>query len=114
MGILVEFNPDLALREYGSSGRLPEECLPENIEVGSIYEFLKKGQRNYWLDGAIPLCTTSGNGRLSRPIAAISILESTHIKIDEDKIWTSGSYGVHAIFDPKESEIHFEGMEWVK
>ncbi len=114
MGISVEFNPDLALREYGSSGRLPEECLPEKIEVGGIYEFLKKGQRNYWLNGAIPLCTTSRESRLSRPIAAISILESTHTKNEGDEIWTLGYYGVHALFNPADSIVHFEGMEWVK
>ncbi len=114
MGISIEFNPDIALRKYGSSNRLPEECLPKKIEVGEIYEFLKKGQRNYWLKGAIPLCITSGRGKLSRPIAAVSILESTHLKREKDEIWTSGFYGVHAIFDPNEPTVHFESMEWIR
>lgn len=114
MDILVEFNPDLALHRYNSEGRMPEECLPKKIEVGGIYEFLKKGQRNYWLEGAIPLCATSGNGNLSRPIAAISILEATHMKLEDHEIWTLGFYGVHAIFDIKDLTIHFEGMEWVR
>lgn len=37
MGIKVEFNPDLALRdmaEYKKGNRKIEECLPENMEAG--------------------------------------------------------------------------------
>ena len=181
MGIVIEFNPDLALRSYGSKGRHPEECLPKKIERGGIYKFLKQGQRNYWLEGAIPLCTTEGNGRLSRPLAAISILEAKHTKHEDQKhdapphpeglpfeqirlrrsgvwqrrschqkprvsdcrreqqfsrfgcsgsdrtfkgavsvsprhgkIWTTGLYGVHALFDLSNLKIHFEGMEWIR
>ena len=36
------------------------------------------------------------------------------MKIAEGEIWTSGSYLVHAIFNPAESTVHFEGMEWIK
>ena len=114
MGIVIEFNPDLALRSYGSKGRHPEECLPKKIERGGIYKFLKQGQRNYWLEGVIPLCTTEGNGHLSRPLAAISILEATKSKQDDGKIWTAGLYKVHALFDPSDLEIHFERMEWIR
>src|SRR3990167_5091779 len=55
MGIKIEFNPDFALRPYNTSGRLPEECLPERLEEEKIYCFLKEGQRNYWLEGEVPL-----------------------------------------------------------
>jgi len=47
MGIEAEYNPDFALRAFGTSGRLPEECLPEKLEQFHGYHFLKKGQRNY-------------------------------------------------------------------
>ncbi len=50
MGIQVEFNPDLALRAFGTEGREWEECLPEELIRGEVYLFLKKGQRNYWLE----------------------------------------------------------------
>ena len=51
MGIQIEFNPDLALRKFGTSSRLEEECLPKILEVGKVYQFFKKRQRNYWLEG---------------------------------------------------------------
>ena len=44
MGIAVEFNPDLALRHinhFKRGERLIEECIPENLEAGEIYNFLK-------------------------------------------------------------------------
>ena len=52
MGIQTEYNPDLALRditEFKNGNRKNEECIPENLESGQIYEFLKEGQRNYWI-----------------------------------------------------------------
>ena len=49
MGIQVEFNPDLALRGFGTKGRLEVECLPERLEAGKLCRFLKRGQRNYCL-----------------------------------------------------------------
>ena len=82
MGIIVEFNPNLALREHGTSGRLEEECVPKNLERGGRYRFLKEGQRNYWLEGEIPLRITEGNQKLSRPIASVVILEATHFTKD--------------------------------
>ncbi len=54
MGIAVEFNPDLTPRNYNEhkeGRRKIEECLPEKLGEGKIYDFLKSGQRNYWLDG---------------------------------------------------------------
>ena len=56
MGIKVEFNPDLALRnisEFKNGNRKIEECITEDIEAGKIYPFLKKEQRLYlavWRD----------------------------------------------------------------
>jgi hypothetical protein len=101
MGIQIEFNPDLALRSYDkflSGERKLEECLPENLTVGETYGFLKEGQRNYWLDGELPLLITKGGGDLSLPIASIIILEATHFKND-GKNYTKGRYLVKEVFD---------------
>ena len=96
MGIKVEFNPDLALRAFGTPDRLVEECLPESFSIGAVYEFLKEGQRNYWLEGEIPLLRTEGNQRLSMPLASITILEATHFILGS-KPYTKGKYRINSI-----------------
>ena len=114
MGIQVEFNPDLALRnisEFKNGNRKEEECIPENLEKGKIYLFLKEGQRNYWLDGEIPLIETKGNQNLSRPRASILILEATHFT-ENGKVYTRGRYKIIEVFD--DDNIHFEGFNKVK
>nr|MDD3719740.1 hypothetical protein [Candidatus Gracilibacteria bacterium] len=118
MGIQVEFNPDLALRDisfFENGERKTEECIPKTLEIGKTYEFLKKGQRNYYLldDEPIPLIKTEGNQILSRPYAAIQILEATHFNMN-GQIWTRGKYKVLEIFDIKNPEIHFEGFQSIK
>lgn len=120
MGIKVEFNPDLALRnisEYKNGRRKIEECIPENLEAGKIYDFLKSGQRLFWLsdsefwgNGQLPLCETSGKEELSRPLAGIKILEVTHF-LENGEIWTKGKYQVIEIFDKNNPKIHFEGCK---
>jgi len=110
MGIKVEFNPDLALRnisEYKKGNRKAEECFPDPLEPGKEYDFLKKGQRNYWLEGEIPLLETKGNESLSRPKASIQILESTHF-LSDGELWTHGKYKVIEVFQG--SKIHFESL----
>jgi hypothetical protein len=113
MGIKIEFNPDLALRKYRTPNRLEAECLPEEIFKGNIYEFLKEGQRNYWLEGELPLLETKGDEQLSRPLASIIILEATHFK-KESKIYTRGVYQVKEVYNVDNPEIHFEGMNKIK
>lgn len=111
MGIQVEFNPDLALRSYDKftkGERSSEECIPEKIETGKTYEFLKEGQRNYWLDGELPLLVTEGDGKLSLPIASIIILEVTQFN-DGGKIYTRGKYSVKEVFT--DSLPHFNGYK---
>jgi hypothetical protein len=110
MGISVEFNPDLALRdisEYQKGHRKIEECIPENLEVGQAYAFLKRGQRNYWMHGEIPLIETRGDGELSRPRASIQILEATHF-VENGEMWTKGKYTVIEVFSG--DQIQFEGL----
>ena len=117
MGINIEFNPDLALRhhsEYREGNRKIEECLPERMEVGKNYKFLKKGQRNYWLKGEIPLLETKGSENLSRPLASIVIQEATHYLEDDNVVYTAGTYKIVEIFDPNSEEIHFEGYERIR
>jgi len=113
MGIQVEFNPDLALRdisEFKKGNREEEECIPENLEVEKEYPFLKKDQRNYWLFGELPLLETKGNGVLSRPKASIVIIEATHFLINKE-IYTKGKYKVIEVF--KDNKIYFEGFDGV-
>ncbi|MCK9379003.1 MAG: hypothetical protein M0P97_02570 [Candidatus Moranbacteria bacterium] len=122
MGIVVEFNPDLALRdisEHKSGKRKIQECVPENLKVGEVFEFLKKGQRLYWLSdsefwggGQIPLCKTGGDEKLSRPIASIKILEATHF-LKNGEIWTKGKYRVVDVFDENDPKINFESLRRV-
>jgi len=113
MGILVEFNPDLALRDishFKEGKRKIEECIAENLEEGKVYSFLKEGQRNYWLLGEIPLLETKGNQVLSAPKASIIILEAIHF-VENDKTYTKGRYRVIEIF--KDNQIHFNGFNKV-
>lgn len=109
MGIRVEFNPDLALRDISEikNGRSPEECFPEKLEAGKVYNFLKKDQRNYWMFGEVPLIETRGGEKLSRPRASIRILEATHFVKDGD-MWTRGKYEVVEVFH--DENIQFEGL----
>lgn len=114
MGIITEFNPDLALRniiEFKKGNREKEECISENLEVGKIYSFLKSGQRHYWLHGEIPLLETKGEGKLSRPKASIIILEVTHF-LEKEEVYTKGKYKVIEVF--KDNKIHFEGFNKIR
>lgn len=110
MGIQVEFNPDLALRnisEHKKGNRKEAECIPEPLETGKTYSFLKCGQRFYWLHGELPLLETKGEGNLSKPLASIAIEEVTHILIDGE-VWTKGKYTVTEIFT--DTSLHFNGF----
>jgi len=111
MGIKVEFNPDLALRnisELKNGNRKLEECIPEDIGAGKEYKFLKKGQRNYWMEGELPLLETKGNAVLSTPFASIKIVEATHFIDQEGGICTRGKYNVIEVFN--DDKIHFNGF----
>lgn len=114
MGISVEFSPELALRnfeQFKAWNCRKEECIPEKLEVGKEYEFLKRGQRVYWLEGECPLVETKGNGVVSRPKASIIITEIRHL-VEEGKIATRGKYRVIEVFN--DDKIHFESCQKVK
>ncbi|MFA5871894.1 MAG: hypothetical protein WC858_04195 [Parcubacteria group bacterium] len=113
MGIKVEFNPDLALRdisEFKAGRRKEEECIPENLKEGKTYPFLKKDQRNYWMHGEVPLLETKGNEVLSRPKASIVILEATHFA-ENGQMFTKGKYRVIEVF--RDDKLHFECFDKV-
>ena len=57
----------------------------------------------------IPLLETKGNQQLSKPIASIIIIESTHFLFNGE-LWTKGKYKVIEIFDKKSKEIHLNGF----
>lgn len=102
MGIQVEFNPDLALRdisEFKAGRRKQEECIPENLEVGKVYDFLKKEQRIYYMLGDVALIETlPGGGMFSKPRAAVKILEATHF-LENGEVYTRGRYEILKIFE---------------
>ncbi|MDO8444004.1 MAG: hypothetical protein Q7S80_00670 [bacterium] len=105
MGIPIEFNPDLALRniaEFKSGKRKKEECVPDNLEVGQEYDFFKKEQRCYWLTGAVPLIETSSvGGTFSSPLASIRIMEATHF-LEDGVVCTKGKYKILKLIDKDE------------
>ncbi len=114
MGISIEFNPDLALRnweQFKAWNCRKEECIPEKLEVGKEYEFLKTGQRVYWLEGELPLCETKGNQQLSKPKASVIITEVRHV-IEEGKLTTRGKYKVVEVFN--DDKPHFNGFAKMK
>lgn len=115
MGITVEFNPELCLRtydDYKSGKRKKAECIPQKLEAGKTYPFLKEGQRNYWVEGEQPLMETRGWPDCSRPIASVILTEVTHY-FENNKVYTRGKYKVIELFDPNDPKIHFEGCKKV-
>lgn len=110
MGILVEFNPDLALRNFSeceAGRRKAEECVPQDLIAGKTYSFLKRGQRNYWLRGEVPLVETKGNEDLSSPLAAVEILEVTHT-VQDGEVYTKGTYRVTEVIPA--GTVRFNGL----
>ncbi len=115
MGIQVEFNSDLALRKFRTEGRLLEEHLSRTLQEGGNYDFLKEGQRNYWIERKIPLLETKDNQKLSRPLVSIKIIEATHfIELRTLNPYTKGKYHVIKVYGSNDKTIHFEGMNKVK
>lgn len=120
MGIQVEFNPDLALRnfsEYTLGKREREECIPDTLIAGQEHPFLKKGQRLYWLSdnpqddfGELPLIETDGE-KHTPPLASVKILEATHF-LKNGESWTRGIYRVVEVFHG--DSVFFNGLSRVR
>ncbi len=123
MGITAEFNPELALRnieEFKEGRRKKEECVPESLEAGKVYEFLKNGQRifwfndsEFWSNGQFPLVETNGKGEVSRPLASIKMIEVTHF-MENGEVYTKGKYNVVEVFDTNNQKINFESCRRIK
>jgi len=114
MSINMKFAPDLVLRnfsEFKNGFKKKEECIPLNLECNQIYEFLKSGQRAYWLEGEQPLLEKTEDGKVSPPKASVIILEVTHF-LDNGEIYTKGKYKVIKIIN--DNEIYFNGCEPIK
>jgi len=114
MSIIAEFCPDLCLRDisdFKAGKREKEECIPETLEEGKEYSFLKKDQKHYWLQGEVPLRETKGGGILSKPKASIVILEATHF-LRNGEVWTRGVYKVVKILS--DGQVYFDGYERVE
>lgn len=116
MGIKVEFNPDLALRdiaEFKAGRRKIKECVPENMEVGKVYNFLKKEQRIYWFEGEVSLIkTTTKGGSFSQPVANVQLVEVTHF-MQDGEVWTKGKYNVAEIFETN-NKVFVRGCKMAK
>jgi hypothetical protein len=107
----MKFAPDLVLRnfsEYEKGQKKKEECIPAGLNENNIYEFLKTGQRAYWLEGEQPLLEKSEAGHVSAPIASVVILEVTHF-IESKIIYTKGKYRVIKVL--AKDEVYFNGCE---
>lgn len=108
MGIKVEFNPDLALRDIGEfkkGKRKKEECIPEKLKTGKVYNFLKKEQRIYWFEGEVSLIeTASKGGSFSQSVANVQFVEVTHF-MQDGEVWTRGKYKVLEIFNVEKTEF---------
>lgn len=105
MPINIEFAPELVLYR---THNIEEARIPQSLEIGETYNFLKSGQRAYWLEGEQALVEKLEDGSLSKPIASIMILSATHFMQDK-KVYTKGTYKVLRIIKP--NEIYFNGCE---
>jgi hypothetical protein len=109
MGILAEYNPELALRDRSLFERnecREDECVPEPLVAGKSYPFRKRGQRLYWLLGEVPLIKTDGK-TLSLPLASIILTKAEHVVV-ENEVWTTGTYEVVEVFS--DDAPHFNGF----
>ncbi len=114
MSINMKFAPDLVLRnfsEYEKRQKQENECIPKHLQEGTIYPFLKTGQRAYWLEGEQPLLEKSEDGHVSTPIASVIILEVTHF-MENKKIYTKGRYKVVKVL--AKDEVYFNGCEPIR
>jgi hypothetical protein len=116
MGIKVEFNPDLALRdiaEYEKGKRKLEECIPKKLKIGKVYNFFKKEQRIYWFEGEISLIETSTKGgAFSQPVANVQLVEVTHF-MQDGEVSTKGKYKVVEIFETAK-KVFVKGCKMTK
>ena len=109
MGIKVEYNDVLALRESDNSNlELREtQCLSRLLHHGSTHDYLKLGYRVFPLRKTIPLVVTKGDQIFTRVPALISIWS---INVDSDPfdktdIHTFGKYTVVNLLNKEQSDM---------
>lgn len=111
MGVSIEVNDCLALREYDYAEYAICEagCVPKDLVANSQHEFLKIGYRVMPLDKPIPLAITEGKGRFSRVLGLV-IIRCICVDKDplSDQVQTTGVYWVSKVFNDEESD------QWLK
>ena len=110
MGIQVEFNPDLALRDishHREGKRSLEECLPKLLREGATHHFKKKGQRNYYFLEPVPLLETKEIN--DYPPSSRRYYSGSNSLLKRI-MYTKGRYRIEKVFDPASLEVYFEGM----
>ncbi len=92
----IVYNTDLALyshEECLNEMHVPDECLPEKLELGKTYPFLKVGHRNYEINGRVTLLMIKPNEVLFTMRAEVEIVESFFV-IENSCSYTRGHYTV--------------------
>ena len=90
----IEYNTDLALyshEEFKKGRKKLEECLPEELTVGSSHPFLKVGHRNYAINSTVTLLEIKKFDVLFQMRAQVEIVEAFFL-LDEDQSYTRGTY----------------------
>jgi hypothetical protein len=109
MGLQVEFNSVLALREHGSIGYLGTETVPSKPEEGIDYAFLKSDHRVYPVGKLIPLVVTEGNCKFSRLVGFVKITNyAVANRVDSELIVTGGNYSLVRKASAIESDIYLK------
>lgn len=91
------YNTDLALIDRNdSSGHRPEERMPEELEVGRIYPFIKKGHRTYEPFSEVTLLEMKRSEVLFSLVARVTILSVEYV-VEEGQSYTKGEYRVEEL-----------------
>lgn len=100
MGIKVEYNDVLALREWGDPERAEVETIPLELKEGETYDYQKNDYRIFPLKKPIPLVQTKGGQNFEKVVALVSIQNIT-VEADPmgDRIITFGQYRVVRILN---------------
>jgi hypothetical protein len=96
MGFAAKNKSQLELHVLGTSGKLEEECIPDELKENTVYPFLTPGQNIYPLDRPIPLKTIQITDLKEKSLAEITIEEATHY-LKGGRPYTRGLYIVNKV-----------------
>lgn len=104
MGISVEYNDVLALRESGDTERTERETIPVNIQEGVVYTYQKDGYRIFPIGKVIPLVVTQGRQQFTR-VAALVVIGRVSVDLDpcDSQSVSCGWYRVIKVLDLAQS-----------